>query len=418
MQGQNSMPVNSLRCQVAPQWQIMDRDPNMEFLKDTDVASLNTFGLRTSCSEVNLIKDPCDMVECMIQLDDEERHRIKVCGELSNTVIGEEVNDSLLLFRGGGTVQIEKNSGSVSVTVSASYAFDKLVELLCEEGIPGIEMLSGIPGTVGAAVVQNIAAYGQNISDFFLSARAFDIAMGRIVNLSPDDLKFSYRSSVLKQPDRYTPDKIILDVALKFSLPDRLQDIKYKDVLATHLAHGRQLDNLVARRATVLQVRETKGMVVGGANWLPTAGSYFISPILPKEVALNLAKLVRGHDFANSFLSWYRPDATTTRFPAALVMRASGFMNGDRWGVVGLSPHHILAICTYPGATGSDVIALSEIIRTRVTERLGITLEPEVRLIETFQQKNVESLHSQFVPGVGEPAWALGLGAPEEGSGL
>ena len=389
----------------------------MNLLEDMDVTSLNTLNLATSCTEVRLVRDPGEMLEYLFQLDSEERDHVKVCGELSNTVIGEVVNGPLLLFRDGQDVKFEKNADSVTVKVPASFSFDALVNILCEEGIAGVEMLSGIPGTVGAAVVQNIAAYGQKISDVFLSARAFDVATGALLNLNADDLMFSYRSSTLKPRNRYTPDKILLDVALKCCSPGKFQKIQHTEILALHREYGQPLDDPVARRTAVLQVRERKGMVVGGANWLPSAGSYFLSPVLPKEVALDLAEQIRGHSFANSFLTWYQPDATTTRFPAALAMRAAGFMNGDTWGKVGLSPHHILAICTYSGATGSDVIALSDIIRTQVTERLGITLEPEVRLLGNFTHKNLDTLRKQFVPGVGEPTWALGLGAPEEGSG-
>jgi UDP-N-acetylmuramate dehydrogenase len=389
----------------------------MNLLQDADVISLNTLNLGTSCSEVRLVTYPDEMLECLFQLDVEERSNVKVCGELSNTVIGEVVNAPLIIFRDGQNVKIEKNAGSVIVKVHANFSFDRLVNILCEEGISGVEMLSGIPGTVGAAVVQNIAAYGQKISDVFLSARAFDIATGAILNVNGNDLQFSYRSSALKPRDRYTPQKILLDVALKCDSPDKPQDIQHTEILTMHREYGRQLDSLVDRRTTVLQVRERKGMVVGGANWLPTAGSYFLSPVLPKEVALDLARQIRGRNFSTSFLSWYQPDATTTRFPAALAMRASGFMNGDRWGNVGLSPYHILAICTYPEATGSDVVALGDIIRTRVSERLGIILEPEVRLLGDFTRENLENLRREFVQGVGEPAWALGLGAPDEGSG-
>ena len=82
-------------------------------------------------------------------------------------------------------------------------------------------------------------------------------------------------------------------------------------------------------------------------------------------------------------------------------------------GSVGLSPHHL----PYPGANGSDVVAVSEIIRAQVAERLGITLEPEVRLLGTFTHQNIDKLRRKFVPGGGEPAWARVLGAPEKGSG-
>ena len=384
----------------------------MNLHEGADVTSLNTLNLATSCTDVRLVKDPSEMLEYLFHLNAEERNHVQICGELSNTVIGEEVTGPLLLFRDGQDSKFEKYADSVTVNVPANFSFDALANILCDEGIAGVEMLSGIPGTVGAAIVQNIAAYGQKISDVFRSARAFDIAAGALLNLNADDLMFSYRSSALKPRNRYTPDKILLDVALKFGSHDKLQEIQHTEVLALHREYGQSLDDPVARRRAVLQVRERKGMVVGGANWLPSAGSYFLSPVLPKEVALDLAEQIRGHDFANSFLTWYQPDAATTRFPAALALRAAGFMNGDTWGNVGLSPHHILAICTYPGATGSDVIAVSDIVRAQVTERLGITLEPEVRLLGNFTRIDLDTLRREFVPGAGEPSWARGLGAP------
>jgi UDP-N-acetylmuramate dehydrogenase len=158
-------------------------------------------------------------------------------------------------------------------------------------------------------------------------------------------------------------------------------------------------------------------MVVDRHNWIPSAGSFFISPAVAKDTAVQLATLVRGAKFAESFFSWYKPDANVTRFPAALLMRAAGFLNGDRWGPVGLSPHHVVALCAYPGASGSDVMALASLVQAQIRERFEVTLEPEVRLLGSLAYRDLQLLDRyQLVHGNSEPGWALGLGIPDSPS--
>src|SRR5215216_72817 len=319
----------------------------MMSLPDTDLGALNTLGLRSQCSEVRVWSDPDELVRYLSSLAPDERARVNVSGELSNTVLGEVVEGPLFLFRDGRIYDISTTKDFVHVRVAGSCRFDSLVAALCESGVPGIELLSGIPGTVGAAIVQNIAAYGQQLSNRVLSVRVYDIQSGTIRTIDPAVLNFSYRSSSLKTVDGYTPPMIILDAVFQFVRESSPDDIEYEDLRRRHTECGRSPDDLLARRATVLEVRQQKGMVVDQHNWVPSAGSFFISPAVPKNTALHLATLVRGAKFAESFFSWYKPDANVTRFPAALLMRAAGFLNGDRWGPVGLTPYHVLAICTY-----------------------------------------------------------------------
>jgi len=387
----------------------------MMSLPDTDLGALNTLGLRSQCSEVRVWSDPDELVRYLSSLAPDERARVNVSGELSNTVLGEVVEGPLFLFRDGRIYDISTTKDFVHVRVAGSCRFDSLVAALCESGVPGIELLSGIPGTVGAAIVQNIAAYGQQLSNRVLSVRVYDIQSGTIRTIDPAVLNFSYRSSSLKTVDGYTPPMIILDAVFQFVRESSPDDIEYEDLRRRHTECGRSPDDLLARRATVLEVRQQKGMVVDQHNWVPSAGSFFISPAVPKNTALHLATLVRGAKFAESFFSWYKPDANVTRFPAALLMRAAGFLNGDRWGPVGLSPYHVLAICTYAGASGSDVMALASLVQAGVRDRFKITLQPEVRLLGSLAYRDLQLLleRYQFVPGTSEPGWALGLGTPD-----
>ncbi len=390
----------------------------MRCVAPAELESLNTLGLSPRCADVRVVSDPEEMSDYLTGLSADERRHVDIAGELSNTVLGEELEAPLLLYRDGPVIDIAQTGNSIMVRAAGSCRFDSLVELLCEQGIPGLELLSGIPGTVGGAVVQNIAAYGQRFSDRFASARAFDLHTGSMVDLDAEALDFSYRASSLKRSAGYTSRMVVLETVLEFPRDARPDPIAYKDIVTRHAECGRALDDVAARRATVLEVRERKGMVVDGKNWLPSAGSFFVSPVVARETALHLARLVRGHEFADGFLSWYAPDAGSTRFPAALVMRAGGFMNGDRWGAVGLSPHHILAICGYPGAAGSDVVALGRLVQARIRERFGIALEPEVRLVGRLKYRDIGTFteRNPFMPGIDEPVWARGMGVPEQSS--
>ncbi len=388
----------------------------MKKISSNYIKSLNTLGLQPECVDLTLISDHEELADYLTRLTSHERDYFLIAGELSNTVLGERVDRPLVLFRDGSYVDIKRKTDSVTVTVSGSYRFDSLVSLLCENNISGMELLSGIPGTVGGAIAQNVAAYGQQISCNLKSIRAFDLKSNSTVTLNSSSLNFSYRTSLLKQTSSYSPGLIVLEATFEFSLNQDLDPLKYKELSEIHIFHGRSNRDLRERRATVLEVRNRKGMVAGGDNWLPCVGSFFLSPIVDNETAMRIAKKVRGSEFAESFFSWYKPDPNHTRLPAALVLRAAGFINGDQWGTVGLSPYHILALCFMGTASsGSEIFALSKLIQLRVMDQFNISLENEVRFLGDITKTEVDDFlkEKRFSPGKGEPEWAKRLGLPD-----
>jgi UDP-N-acetylmuramate dehydrogenase len=387
----------------------------MQRIPSNQIQLLNSFGLQTACDDLRLINDHEELHDYLAGLPEDTRNNCIIAGELSNTVLGKSIDQPLILFRDGACLDIKRTSDSITVHVAGSYHFDSFVSSLCKNNIPGLELLSGIPGTVGGAISQNIAAYGQQVSSHLLSIRAFDRKKNRLVTLPASSLQFSYRTSLLKQTSQFSPELIILDATFIFTTNQAVSPIGYKDILDYHLSVGRSLDDINGRRASVLSIRNGKGMVVGCENWLPCAGSFFLSPIVDNKTALKIAKDIRGDDFAASLSSWYKPDTGHTRLPAALVMRAAGFLNGDQWGQVALSPHHILAICR-PGSTstGSDILAVSKIIQSSVLARTGIPLEKEVRFLGNFDNFDLSDFlkTNKFVKGTDEPVWAKNLGMP------
>lgn len=397
-------------------FRLSDDQYPMTQIYSTELGALNAFDLPCDCARIIQISDPAILSDYLAGLGPDGRRSIAVAGELSNTVLAEHLDGPLLLFRGGGILKERPDRDFVTLRVAGSCPLDALAAHLCGRGVAGMELLSGIPGTVGAGIAQNVGAYGQQVSDHFVAARACDLETGDLVTLTPADFRFAYRSTALKAMPGFTPRYVLLD--LDFALPRRPPAaLKYGDLVRQHATMERDPTDLAALRQTVLEVRGRKGMVIGCANWVPCAGSFFMSPEVPGETAVAIAERVRGRDFAANLLDWYRPDAASSRVPAALVLRAAGLINGDRWGGLGLSPHHILAVCKLGPATGSDVAMVSRLIQARVRDTLGIELRPEVKFLGALREEPLDAFlaRNPLVAGESEPEWARAFGVPGAG---
>ena len=384
----------------------------MQPLPPDDTPDLGSFALPWRADEAWVVADPEALRTHLDGLPVGERRRVRVLGELTNTVPAEKVPGTVLLFRDGTGMQVDQApDGGFLVTVDASRSLDDVVADTTARGWHGMELMSGIPGTVGAGVVQNAGAYGQQLSDVLVEAQAYEVATGRVRTLTPADLAFGYRTSALKPTTDAPVPLVLLRVTCRVGVGAPAA-LTYEDLARHHEDSGRAPDDVAARRESVLEVRARKGMVVDAATWRPSVGSFFVGAAVPEEVALRVATQVRGEEYARRMLSWYRPDGDAVRLPAALVLRAAGFMNGDHWGAVGLSDLHLLALCNRGGATGTDVLAVSELIRRTVRERLDIDLQREVILLGDFPDMDVDA-YARAHPrqaGAGEPAWARATG--------
>lgn len=360
----------------------------------------NSFGLSTNIEEVNLISCPKILLETI------QQRPSKVFGELSNTLVGEEIKEPLILFRDGKINKITTNDKNYIINVQGSCALDTLIENIIKKNIAGLELLSGIPGTVGAGIVQNVGAYGAQISTYLHSAKVLNLTDGTINILKSDEFNFKYRNSSLKH-SKDKNKKIILDATFHIPINNDISLLTYDGLKKHHATKGRSLSNLTEIRKTVLEVRSRKGMVINCKGWSPCAGSYFISPAVKEDIARNIAISVRGESFADDFLKWYKPDNNHIRVPAALVLRAAGFLNGDTWGNVGLSKQHILALTTKTGATGSDIANLANHIKKVVYDKLNIELEQEILHLGEFHNINEKKfiLEKKYTPGTKEPLW-------------
>ncbi len=290
----------------------------------------------------------------------------------SNVVVSDEGwPGTTLLIQGGATGRrIVEGGAAVEFTVDAGVTWDDLVASSVEAGATGIELLSGIPGSVGAAPVQNVAAYGQQVCDAIVAVGTFDRTTFTVAELDAEACGFGYRTSNFKTVWRGT--KVITHVVLRLPLASATPPAPstYGDLVRWFAANGGDPGDVATRRRAVLAVRAAKSMVLADTDPMSrSAGSFFMNPVVPAGDADTLIERFTSQGLDVQYLEGQRkaaPDATTRRVPAALVLRAAGFNPGDRWGPVQLSDKHVLAIVTHDGATADDVWQLSHLVRQRV----------------------------------------------------
>lgn len=240
--------------------------------------------------------------------------------------------------------------------VDAGVIWDALVEYCVEHGLAGLECLSGIPGRVGAAPIQNIGAYGQEVAERLTAVLAVDRASGQAVTLPAQECGFGYRWSHFKGEwlNRY----VVTGVRLRLD-PGGAATVRYAD-LTRRLAEGAGLAEV---RRTVLEVRRTKSMVYDPQD--PnhrSAGSFFMNPVvdrLPGEMP-----------------NWPAPEGRV-KLSAAWLIENSGFPRGFIHGRAGLSSNHTLALINRGQASATDLVELARLIRNGVRDRFGVTLVPE-----------------------------------------
>jgi UDP-N-acetylmuramate dehydrogenase len=292
---------------------------------------------------------------------------VRVLGGGSNLVIADEGVDGLVLKIALRGVTAREIPGAVEVTAAAGEPWDDFVRHTVERGWAGLECLSGIPGLVGATPIQNVGAYGQEVSDTLAAVRALDREGGRVVTLAPADCGFGYRDSLFKSraPGRY----VVLAATYRL-VPGGAPYLGYADI-AREI--GTASPPLSTVRETVIRVRRSKSMVLdpGDPN-ARSCGSFFLNPIVDAAALAAIDARAAGL----SMPRWPQPDGRVKLSAAWLIERA-GFTRGQSEGPVGLSTRHTLAIVCHDGARARDVTAFARRVRAGVEARFGVRLHPE-----------------------------------------
>jgi UDP-N-acetylmuramate dehydrogenase len=296
-----------------------------------------------------------------------------VLGGGSNLVVSDAGWPGLVLKVGihGIDAAGEGETGQALFDVGAGEAWDRFVSEMVRADCAGVECLSGIPGSVGATPVQNVGAYGQEVSETIDDVEVLDLRDGQVRELCREACGFGYRTSIFNT--RETGRFIILRVRYAVT-PGGAPRIEYAD-LKRHFAGRENAPSLAETREAVRHIRALKGMLlVAGDPDERSAGSFFKNPILSQGQHEELSQRARERGLS---LPSYPALETHKKISAAWLVEHSGFNKGYGAGRAAISSKHALAIVNRGGATGADILWLKNEIQQRVQEIWGVRLEPE-----------------------------------------
>ncbi|MBF0559659.1 MAG: UDP-N-acetylmuramate dehydrogenase [Nitrospirae bacterium] len=293
----------------------------------------------------------------------------------SNLLVSDEGFPGLVIHNKMTGLEAGLDNDCAIVAAKAGHDWDDFTKFCAEKNWQGAECLAGIPGTVGAAPVQNIGAYGQSAENIIEEVRAIDLKTAARSVFSTRECCFGYRQSIFNTTaaGRY----IITGVTFRLA-PAGCPTITHRD-LKQRFSSAK--DATIAQvRDAVIEIRNAKGLLVlEGYNRLNSAGSFFKNPAVSRDCFERIEKTVRDLGGCDS---WCWPQASgEVKISAACLIQTAGFTRGYREGNVGISPHHTLALVNYGNATACDVINFAKMVQERVREKFGITLQPEVQRI-------------------------------------
>ena len=334
-----------------------------QLLSKLSLESRNTFGL-PAIAELAYDITSSDQLPGLMADILNQGGAWRVLGGGSNVVLPNMLSGSTLLMNITGRAIIDSNDDFTEVAVGAGENWHDFVAWTLEQNLPGLENLALIPGTVGAAPIQNIGAYGAEVADYLDSVEAFDCKEQAFVTLSKADCHFAYRDSYFKQnPGRFIVTKVV------FSLPKAwVPRLTYVD-LTKQFA-----DNVTASALeifnAVCKIRQSK---LPDPKVIGSAGSFFQNPIVG---ATQYETLLAQHQNLVSY-----PDAAGTRkLAAGWLIDQCGF-KGYRSGPAGVYEKQALVLVNHGGARANDILELASAIQKKVKERFGVELQIEPNIL-------------------------------------
>ncbi len=322
-------------------------------------ANLTTFGVGGPIARVRDCAYALEVQDAVKEAKDAGLPWLVVGGG-SNLLAGEAPFEGDVIRLSGLTQTYWDGS---EVRVAAGVSWDALVLDSVERGFAGLECMSGIPGHVGGAAVQNVGAYGQDISSVLVEADVYDSETDEFATLALAECMYAYRSSVMKGSQRY----VVLGVTLK--LRRALTGTAAFAELQRTLGTGKV--GLADVRAAVLAARASKGMVLDPSDSdTRGAGSFFVNPVVSADAACTL---LAAHPQCPN----YEAPNGQRKLAAAWLIEGAGYPRGTVRGAVGQSGKHALALVNRGGATGEHVWAYASEIAAAVHAKFGVQLTPE-----------------------------------------
>jgi UDP-N-acetylmuramate dehydrogenase len=307
-----------------------------------------------------------------------EQHQLSVfvLGGGSNVLIADEGFSGLALRIAIKGIEWRDEGEQVVVTAGAGEDWDTFVSRCVERNLAGVECLSGIPGFVGGTPVQNVGAYGQDVSETIKSVRVYDRRVKSIIELSNEECRFTYRASIFNTIARNRYIVLAVTYALRTQGDPA---ICYPDV-KNFFADRSTKPSLEEVRQAVRSIRARKAMLlVPGDPDCRSAGSFFKNPMITREMFGKIEELAKtqGMIHGDEQVPCFTAEDSQVKVPAAWLIERAGFHKGYQRGHVGISTKHTLAIVNRGEAKARDVLELVKEIQERVEEKFHLRLQPE-----------------------------------------
>lgn len=336
------------------------------------LADLTTIGVGGPAARILEVDSTAALVSA-VQEADGRREPVLLVGSGSNVVVSDKGFPGLVvLIRTTGVMQ-----RGASVVAAAGQSWDALVSYAVSRDLAGIECLAGIPGLVGATPIQNVGAYGQDVSGVIRRVTAYDRREETVRDLTREECGFGYRTSRFKsEAGRW----VVTEVEFGLRASAQSGPLRYGELSRTLNLAPEATAPLASVRDAVLALRRTKGMVLDPADPDTTScGSFFTNPILDAQAFARLSARVQ-----TDIPRFPEPDGHS-KVPAAWLIEQAGFGRGFGAnlgrGRARLSSKHPLAVTNRGGASATEVIALAREVRNGVRDRLGVVLDPEPVLV-------------------------------------
>lgn len=341
--------------------------PNVELSPKT---SLALGGRATHFVEA---RDEATVIDAL-RWADQQHLPVLVLGGGSNLVIGDDGWDGLVLHVCLRGIERLTTGPRVRLWVAAGEPWEPLVSHSVLHQWAGLECLSGIPGSAGATPIQNVGAYGCEISERIVAVHVWDRRARVRKRLTPDDCGFGYRDSAFKRDPGAV---VVLAIELEL-IPGGAPTLRYGELVRSF--EGQEAPSLAAVRDRVLALRRGKSMVIDPAD--PnrrSAGSFFTNPVVDAAVAQRVVEVACREGLANDAagVPQYPAGDGLVKLAAGWLIEAAGLRKGQREGAVGISTAHALALVHHGGGTTAELVAFARGVRDRVRERFGIELRPE-----------------------------------------
>ena len=350
---------------------------NQKLKENVELAPLTTFKIGGK-ARYFIEAESAEEIIAALKFADENKFGVFILGGGSNILISDEGFDGLVLQIANKGISVKESDDSVLVTAKAGEDWDEFVEFCVQRELAGLECLSGIPGLVGGTPIQNVGAYGQEVSETITNVKVYDRKTKNILDLSNEECNFEYRTSIFNSTDKDRFTVLAVTYRLKKNGEPK---ITYADLL-NHFTTAKP--NLREVREAVKKIRASKGMLVrqGGLD-SQSAGSFFKNPVVSNEKFAEIERIADERNLLgqNEIVPSYKAGENLIKIPAAWLIERAGFSKGYTNGNAGLSTLHTLALTNRGDAKASDIIKLKKEIEKKVKEIFGIELQTEPNFI-------------------------------------